>query len=63
MKQSTLDKRLKAIEPDRSGFARVVIPFAKNEIVPVKNCPICRKPSPMTEVCRFVCRACRYVFH
>ena len=62
MKQSTLDKRLKSIEASRSGQASVTIPFTTTEVQPVKDCPICRKPSPMTSTMWFVCRACRFVF-
>ena len=62
MKQSTLKKRLKSIEKDRKGIARVVIPFETGEVMPVKNCPICHTPSPLTNRGRFVCRACRFLF-
>ena len=63
MKPETIEKRRLALEKDRKGDVTLWVPFAKSDMMFVKDCPVCHKPAVWTAIGKFACQACRYLFN
>ena len=62
MQDKTLKERLDHINQFRSGHITASIIGAETAMKAVKNCPICRNPSPMLSDSRFACKKCLVIY-
>ena len=63
-RKPTVQSKLDAVETRRAGSKQVrLVGESANMLIPVKDCPYCRKASPMIENdARFICRRCVVIF-
>ena len=62
-RSATVQSLLDDMADLRSGHKTVMLAGTSDyEPVPVKDCVVCKHPSPMTEFGQFLCRSCVMVF-
>lgn len=63
MKKETVEKNLNIIKSRKKGVKRTVYLDDSSSLIALKDCPICKNPSPMDMLGRFLCRKCVILFN
>lgn len=62
-RKPTTQSQLDSVAEQRTGEMKVrLVGETHKSPVPVKSCKFCKKPAPMIEDSRFVCRECVILF-
>ena len=61
-KERRVAETLASIEDVREGNKHVYFNYHHSQIMPVKACPICKVPAPLSQSMQFCCRHCLILF-